>query len=87
VSLAPFVVWAPLPGSVTLKIKKVGAAEASDIPMKRDDEGWWHPAVPLPDGLSEEGGAEEFGADGNEDGAAPGIFRDIGGQLAGEAAH
>ena len=44
VSLAPFVVWAPLPDSVTLKIKKVGATEPSDIAMERDDEGWWHPA-------------------------------------------
>ena len=59
-SLAPFVVWAPLPDSVTLMIKKVGAAESSGIPMRCDDEGWWHPAVPLPEGMGEEGGTEEF---------------------------
>ena len=59
-SLAPFVVWAPLPDSVTLKIKRVGAAEPSEIAMERDDEGWWHPAEPLPDGLDPEGGTEEF---------------------------
>ena len=59
-SLAPFVVWAPLPDSVTLMIKKVGAAEPTEIAMRRDDEGWWHPAVPLPEGLGEEGGTEEF---------------------------
>ena len=27
---------------------------------RRDDEGWWHPAGPLPEGLGEEGGTEQF---------------------------
>ena len=60
VSLAPFVVWAPLPESVSLMIKKVGTADPTKIAMQRDDEGWWHPAAPLPEGLSEDGGAEDF---------------------------
>ncbi len=48
-SLAPFVVWAPLPATVDLTIKPVGAAEARTVAMERDDEGWWRPVEPLPD--------------------------------------
>jgi maltooligosyltrehalose trehalohydrolase len=48
--LAPFVVWAPLPSTLSLMIKPVGAAEAARVAMERDEEGWWRPAEPLPDG-------------------------------------
>ena len=48
-SLKPFVIWAPIPSAVTLMIKKVGGEEPSAVPMERDEEGWWHPAGPLPD--------------------------------------
>jgi maltooligosyltrehalose trehalohydrolase len=50
VSLAPFVVWAPLPSTVSLMIRPVGAAEAARVAMERDEEGWWRPAESLPDG-------------------------------------
>jgi maltooligosyltrehalose trehalohydrolase len=45
--LAPFVVWAPLPSTVSLMIKPIGA-EATRIAMKSDEEGWWRPTEPLP---------------------------------------
>jgi maltooligosyltrehalose trehalohydrolase len=48
-SLEPFVVWGPIPESVTLMIKPAGTDDVSAVPMKRDDEGWWAPAEPLPD--------------------------------------
>jgi len=50
VSLAPFVVWAPLPSSVELMLRRVGETQTSAISMERDSEGWWRPAVPLPEG-------------------------------------
>jgi maltooligosyltrehalose trehalohydrolase len=54
VSLAPFVVWAPIPATVDLMIKPVGAAVATQVAMERDDEGWWRPVEPLPnDGVGE----------------------------------
>jgi len=46
-----FAVWAPLPGSVELRVRPAGADHASGesrIPMERDDRGWWRPAAPLP---------------------------------------
>jgi maltooligosyltrehalose trehalohydrolase len=49
VSIAPFAVWAPLPETVTLHIRPVGGS-ATTVPMAKDDEGWWHPAGPLPAG-------------------------------------
>jgi maltooligosyltrehalose trehalohydrolase len=49
VSLAPFVVWAPIPSAVDLMIKPVGAAAATQVAMERDHEGWWRPVEPLPD--------------------------------------
>ncbi|HEY5820713.1 MAG TPA: malto-oligosyltrehalose trehalohydrolase [Propionibacteriaceae bacterium] len=49
-SLAPFVLWAPLPETVTLELRRAGEAEATSVPMERDSEGWWHPAEPLPEG-------------------------------------
>ena len=53
-SLAPFVVWAPLPATVDLMIKPVGAAVARKVAMEKDGEGWWRPVEPLPDdGLGE----------------------------------
>ena len=48
-SLAPFVVWAPLPATVDLMIKPVGDAVARKVAMKKDDDGWWRPVEPLPD--------------------------------------
>jgi maltooligosyltrehalose trehalohydrolase len=54
VSLAPFVVWAPLPSTVSLMIKPVGAADATRVAIERDEEGWWRPVDPLPqDGVGE----------------------------------
>jgi maltooligosyltrehalose trehalohydrolase len=54
VSLAPFVVWAPLPSTVSLMIKPVGVANATRVAMERDEEGWWRPAEALPnDGVGE----------------------------------
>ena len=53
-SLAPFVVWAPIPSAVELVVKPVGAAEPETVPMARDEDGWWRPAGPLPaDGVGE----------------------------------
>jgi maltooligosyltrehalose trehalohydrolase len=49
VSLAPFVVWAPILSAVDLMIKPVGAAAVTQVAMERDDEGWWRPVEPLPD--------------------------------------
>ena len=54
-SLAPFVVWAPLPSAVSLMIKPVGGRRPTRVAMERDEEGWWRPAEPLP-----EGGVGEF---------------------------
>jgi maltooligosyltrehalose trehalohydrolase len=53
-----FAVWAPVPESVELRVRPVGAGSGSDgesrIPMERDEEGWWRPAAPLPqDGVGE----------------------------------
>src|SRR5918995_1559346 len=48
-SLARFVVWAPLRSSVTLMIKKVGDTTPVKVAMTRDEGGWWFPAEPLPD--------------------------------------
>ncbi len=48
-SLAPFVVWAPKPESVTLMIKRVGEDTPTAIAMRQTDEGWWHPTEALPD--------------------------------------
>ena len=60
-SLARFVVWAPRKSSVTLMIKKVGESAPTRVAMERDDEGWWCPAEPLPDGAgSGEEGVGEF---------------------------
>jgi maltooligosyltrehalose trehalohydrolase len=50
VSLAPFTVWAPLPCSVTLVLRRVGSREVTQIAMTRDGDGWWRPATPLPEG-------------------------------------
>ena len=65
VSLAPFVVWAPLPTSVALMIRPAGGSKATRVAMKRDDGGWWHPAEPLPDSA---GGEFDYGyqLDGDE---------------------
>jgi maltooligosyltrehalose trehalohydrolase len=53
-SLARFVVWAPRRSSVTLMIKKVGEAAPVKVMMRRDEDGWWFPAEPLPeDGMGE----------------------------------
>ena len=53
-SLAPFVVWAPIPSAVELVVRPVGASEAQTVPMERDEDGWWRPAGPLPaDGVGE----------------------------------
>jgi len=49
-SLAQFVVWAPRKSSVALMIKPVGESTPTRVAMERDDEGWWCPAEPLPDG-------------------------------------
>ncbi len=60
-SLAQFVVWAPRKSSVTLMIKPVGESTPTRVAMERDDEGWWCPAEPLPDGAgSGEEGVGEF---------------------------
>ncbi len=48
-SLAPFVVWAPKPDSVTLMIKRVGDESPTAVAMRRTEEGWWHPTGALPD--------------------------------------
>ena len=48
-SIAPFAVWAPLPETVTLHLRPVGGT-ATTVAMTRDDEGWWHPATPVPTG-------------------------------------
>ena len=48
-SLAPYVVWAPIPSAVELMIKPVGGTEVTAVAMDRDEEGWWRPAAPLPD--------------------------------------
>ena len=48
-SLSPFVVWAPIPSSVTLMIKKVGDSTPTAIAMAADEDGWWHPTETLPD--------------------------------------
>ncbi len=63
-SLAPFVVWAPLPQSVTLMIRRAGEDQATSIPMEKDSEGWWSPSAPLPDGQI---GEFEYGYRLNED--------------------
>ena len=53
-SLAPYVVWAPIPSAVELMIKPVSGTEVTAVAMDRDDEGWWRPAAPLPgDGVGE----------------------------------
>ncbi len=50
VSLAPFVVWAPVPDDVVLMLRRTGESEGTAVAMERDGEGWWHTSEALPEG-------------------------------------
>jgi maltooligosyltrehalose trehalohydrolase len=41
-------VWAPIPDQVTLAVQQPGDPSPRHVPMRRDDDGWWHCDEPLP---------------------------------------